>query len=589
MKTSEALDIIRAAPRDGKAFEVTLACGFTPLHLETFLTAYLQRRLPERLVKVSKGLYGDLPATVDRLRGAEAQNVVIAIEWADLDPRLGYRASAVWDSGTLPDILSFVRTIVARLIESLEQVSASTKLVVSLPTLPLPHVFHTHGWQIGEAESQLLQIAAELGQRLTRAGISVVNATRLAEESVPAQRYDFKSDLYLGLPYTVNHASILASALAQLLCPAPAKKGIITDLDDTLWAGLVGEVGADGVRWDLNSHSGPHGAYQMLLASLAESGVLVGVASKNNSDIVQAAFQRSDILLPQDRVFPMEVHWNAKSSSIERILRTWNISADAVVFVDDSAMELAEVAAAHPGIECIQFDGKDYAAVYQVLRRIRDLFGRPKISAEDQIRLASIRQTASFQEAASEATPEHFLKQTQAVVHIDVNVPTKDSRALELVNKTNQFNLNGVRYTESDWALELSQENNELMVIDYKDRFGLLGKIAVMLGHVDGDTLRLKTWVMSCRAFGRRIEHLCLRTCFERYQVGRVEFDYMSTNKNGPLREFLTFILGREPEGQTVVTREQFEQVCPALYQTIMETRGAEVHGRNPEPVGKMF
>jgi FkbH-like protein len=523
------------------------------------------------------------------LRGVEAQNVAIAIEWADLDPRLGYRASAVWNSSTLPDILSFVRMTVERLMESLEQIPTNTKISVSLPTLPFPPVFHTHGWQVGEAESQLVQIAAEFAARLARAGIPVVNTARLAEESTPGQRYDLKSDLYLGLPYTVPHASILASALAQLLCPAPPKKGIITDLDDTLWAGLVGEVGPDGVNWDLNSHSGLHGAYQMLLASLAESGVLVGVASKNNRDTVQVAFQRSDLLLPQDRVFPMEVHWNAKSSSVERILRTWNISADAVVFVDDSAMELAEVAAAHPGIECIQFLGKDYGAAYQILRRIRDLFGRQKLSAEDQIRMASIRQSANFQQLAGKATPEHFLKETNAVVHLDTSVSTKDSRALELVNKTNQFNLNGVRYTESDWALELSRQNTELMVIDYKDRFGLLGKIAVMLGRVDSDTLRIMTWVMSCRAFGRRIEHLCLQMCFQRYQVGRIEFDFVPTNKNGPLREFLNFILGRETGAGAALTREQFEHVCPALYHTIIETRRPEVNGRSPEPVGKMF
>ncbi len=575
MKTSEALDILRAAPRGGKPFDVTLACGFTPLHLETFLAAYLQRALPERLVKVSKGLYGNLLGTVDMLRGAEAQNVAIAIEWADLDPRLGYRAAAVWNSRTLPDILSFVRMTVEGLLESLEQVPASAKISVSLPTLPLPPVFHTHGWQVGEAESQLVQVAAELGTRLARAGISVVNAARLAEESMPRQRYDLKSDLYLGLPYTVTHASVLASALAQLLCPALPKKGIITDLDDTLWSWLVGEVGPEGVHWDLDSHSGLHGAYQMLLASLAQSGVLVGVASKNNWDTVQAAFQRPDILLSQEQVFPMEVHWNAKSSSVERILRTWNISADAVVFVDDSAMELEEVAAAHPGIECIQFPGKDYGVGYQMLRRIRDLFGRQKISGEDQIRLASIRNSVNFQQAAGEATPERFLKETNAVVHLDTDASSKDSRALELVNKTNQFNLNGVRYTESDWALELSRQNAELMVIDYKDRFGQLGKIAVMLGRVDGGTLRIMTWVMSCRAFGRRIEHLCLRACFERYRVGRIEFDYVPTNKNGPLREFLKLILGREPDGRTVLTREQFEHVCPILYQTIIETQEA--------------
>ena len=141
--------------------------------------------------------------------------------------------------------------------------------------------------------------------------------------------------------------------MARLLAPPAPRKGIVTDLDDTLWSGLAGEIGPEGVSWDLASHSQLHGLYQKLLAALAEEGVLIGVASKNDPAVVERTFEREDLLLRADRIFPVEAHWGAKSGSIERILRTWNISADSVVFVDDSAMELAEVAAAHPGMECL--------------------------------------------------------------------------------------------------------------------------------------------------------------------------------------------------------------------------------------------
>jgi len=109
------------------------------------------------------------------------------------------------------------------------------------------------------------------------------------------------------------------------------------------------------VSWDLAGHHQLHGLYQLLLAALAEEGVLIGVASKNDPASVQQAFLRKDLLVRPNQIFPMEVNWNAKSSSVERILRTWNIGADSVVFVDDSPMELAEVAAALPGIECVRF------------------------------------------------------------------------------------------------------------------------------------------------------------------------------------------------------------------------------------------
>ena len=578
MRITEALKIINDAPKDAKAFEVTLACGFTPLHLQTFLCAHVQQMLPGRRVTVSTGLYGGLARTIEESAERGAKNVAIAIEWADLDPRLGYRASAVWDSETLPDILSFARKALERLSSAIEGLPNGMKIGISTPTLPLPPFFHSSNWQMSEAESLLAKMVAEFAAKMAGLSIPIVNTTYLAEDSAPGLRYDLKSDLLLGLPYSQGHADKLALALSHLLCPPTPKKGIISDLDDTLWSGLVGEVGPDGIRWDLDSHSGLHALYQSLLAALAEHGILVGIASKNDATVVEKAFERTDLLLKKERAFPMEIHWQAKSSSVQRILRAWNISADSVVFVDDSPMELAEVAAAHPGIECIQFPGNDYTAGYRMLRRLRDLFGKQKLSAEDHIRMKSIRQSAKFQEAASESSPESFLEEAKAIVYFDFE-GTKDPRALELVNKTNQFNLNGVRYTESDWASELSRSNAELIVTSYEDRFGLLGKIAVILGHLEGSTLNVRTWVMSCRAFARRIEYVCLRTCFERYGVRQITFDFVETEKNGPLREFLTDLTGRAPSALVTLTQERFEQICPVLYHTVEETRSRPVNG----------
>ena len=229
-----------------------------------------------------------------------------------------------------------------------------------------------------------------------------------------------KSDLYSGLPYTMQHADRLAAQLAQALLPPPPKKGIISDLDDTLWNGIVGEVGPDAVTWDLASHAQLHGLYQKLLGSLADSGTLIGVASKNDPAVVHQAFERPDLLLRSDQVFPIEVHWNAKSGSVTRILETWNIAADSVIFVDDSPMELAEVAAAHPGIECVLFPKNDYAAGLAMLRHLRDRCGKERVSKDDALRLESIRQGAAFREQTSGgAAPESFLQGINAVVTFD--------------------------------------------------------------------------------------------------------------------------------------------------------------------------
>ena len=577
MKLSDALKTLQAAGIEGgRPYVVGLVCGFTPLHLETFLAAHLQQHLPDRKVTIKAGLFGDSAGTLEALTQYERTSAVaIALEWQDLDPRLGYRGAGAWGPSSLPDILSTARSVLERMAAAIRKFSMP--VACCLPTLPLPPVFHTPGWQSSAAELELQRELLDFAAGCSSCpGFSLVNQQRLVEESPATQRYDAQADLLTGLPYTLKHADLVAAALARLIAPPPAKKGLITDLDDTLWRGLVGEIGPENVSWDLAAHAQIHGLYQKTLAMLSEEGVLVGIASKNDLHIARQALERADMLLPPARVFPVEVHWNAKSGSVGRILRAWNIAADSVVFVDDSPMELAEVAAAHPGIECLQFPAGDAAAGLMLLHRLRDLFGKPRLAEEDAIRLESLRRGAAFQEAAQAgSSADDFLRQAEAAITFDFDMHAEDARVLELVNKTNQFNLNGIRYAEAEWRSRLDAPGAILMSASYRDKFGPLGKIAVIQGRERDGVLHIGTWVMSCRAFARRIEHQCLKTLFDRSRATHVMFDFARTAKNGPLRDFLASLAGTDIEGPVTLTREQFTQSCPPLYHRTEETESS--------------
>ena len=581
MNITEALKITQNVPRDARPFAVTLACGFTPLHLKTFLAAHLQKSLPDRRVTVTSGLYGNLVGTLEAISETSLPDgLVIALEWPDLDARLDYRSAGSWSGAAASDIVGTARTMLTRLDAALTQLPPGLRIALSSPTLPLPPLFHTPGWQASayqlHLESDLLHFAADAAQD---GRVAIVNAQQLAQASPAGTRFDLKSDLYTGLPYTTQHAGHLAALLARTVLPPAPKKGIISDLDDTLWSGIVGEVGPDAVAWDLASHAQLHGLYQKLLASLADSGTLIGVASKNDPAVVHQAFERPDLLLRPEHVFPIEVHWNAKSGSVARILETWNIAADSVIFVDDSPMELAEVAAAHPGIECVLFPKDDYAAGLAMLRHLRDRCGKERVSQDDALRLESIRQGAAFREQTSGgAAPDSFLQQINAVTTFDF-AAGHEPRVFELVNKTNQFNLNGRRYTDADWHKLLAAPGAVLVAIRYEDKFGPLGTIAVLAGFVEGDCLNVEAWVMSCRAFARRIEHQTLRTLFDNSGVGEMRFTFAPTSKNGPTRDFFSNLLGEEPQSEFRLTRSEFEQKCPALYHEVREMRRAEAHG----------
>jgi FkbH-like protein len=583
MKITAALRVLQAAPTGAPEFVVTLACGFTALHLQTFLGAHLQQALDQRSVRIDTGLFGDLAGALEAVVEQPAQAVAVAIEWPDVDGRLGYRHLGGWGPADIRDISANCGRALDRIRLAIERIPAGVKVVISLPTLPLPPAFHTFSWQASAAELELRCSLAGFARCVgLLPNVLVLNEARLAEVSPPAGRFDLKSELLTGLPYTIPHADALGAALAGALLPQAPKKGLITDLDDTLWSGIVGETGPASVTWDLTSHTQLHGLYQQLLRALAERGVLIGIASRNDAAVVEQVFARSDILLPLSKVFPIEVHWEPKSGSVERILRAWNIGADSVVFLDDSPMELAEVKAAHPDIECIQFPKSDYPGAYDLLRRLGDLFGKSKLVEEDSIRLDSLRQGSAFRQVAEEGggqAPEEFLAQAKATILLDFRSSndfrsTGNSRTLELVNKTNQFNLNGVRYTDAEWGKQLETPGAFLLVVGYQDKFGPLGKIAVLQGRCEGNTLHVGTWVMSCRAFARRIEHCCIDALFRRFPVEEVRFSFAPTSRNGPLRRFLSEMLGAGPETIVTLPRERFLEKRPKLYHTVNEHHG---------------
>jgi FkbH-like protein len=463
---------------------------------------------------------------------------------------------------------------------ALARVPSGTPVALALPSSPLPPIFSAPGWQSSEAEillnSTLLHFAGELAHD---GRVHIVSGDRLAQESPWEARFDLKSNLKAGLPYTVAHADCVAELLAKALIPTAPKKGIISDLDDTMWKGIVGDEGPENVHWDLHGDAQMHGLYQKLLGSLSDHGTLVGVASKNDPAVVTKTFERSDMILRPEQVFPVEASWNAKSGAVKRILETWNIAADSVIFVDDSPMELAEVAAQHPGIECVLFPKDNPVAALRMLRRLRDLCGKDKVSSDDMLRLASIRQGAAFREQAEGGSaPEAFLEQAQAVITFDFSA-AGETRTLELVNKTNQFNLNGRRRAPADWYRETSNDRCITVAVAYEDKFGPLGTIAVAKSQFSGERLLVDTWVMSCRAFSRRVEHQTLRLLFETAGVEEIEFAFEPTAKNGPTQDFFATLLGETPKATFVLRKSRFDEYCPALYHEVRELKKAEAHG----------
>jgi FkbH-like protein len=577
MKLVEALEILKCPVAEGASpFSVYLVSSFTPLHLQTFLAAKLCKANPELLVHISTGLYGDIRGNLTRMSQSNSSAAAIVLEWGDFDARLGLRSLGSWDPEAAGEILENAQQFAKFLDTLLRCMPVKFPVSISSPTLPLLPISPSPSWNSSKFELSLRLCVTSLLEAVSELeNLQIVSSEQLDAASPITKRLDLKSEYASGFPYHLPHASELAHRHAKQLLPLNPKKGLITDLDDTLWLGILGEVGVDGISWDLEHGAQSHGSYQRFLQSLNRTGVLLAAASKNDPTIVREALQRSDLLLAGNVLYPIEANWGPKSESVNRILKTWNIAADSVVFIDDSPMELAEVKTTHPDIECLLFQKTDPGAVLDLQYRLRDLFGKRRITQEDAIRQQSIRIARSFRtdNGDGNVVSDDFLHKAEAELTLDFRKQPLDPRALELVNKTNQFNLNGRRWSDAEWLAYMQDTNSILVLVSYRDKYGPLGKISVLAGRKSGQSMEIDVWVLSCRAFSRRIEHRLIQELFHRFELKEIVFRFEATSKNGLLQEFLHFAVGQAPSPSVGLTRAQFDSINPVTYHNVLEPR----------------
>ena len=562
MRLLDALKILQKADATLPSLEIFLACGFTPLHVQTFLSASLQERLPEKHVEITVGVYDDLTGNIARMAEANPSGGVVILEWQDLDARLGVRRVAGWDWQDLPEVAADVRRMVLRVERLLLAAAERVRLIVCFPTLPFPLLSSQHPATVSPFQADVELALAEMKCRLLQCqSISI-----LKQSAVSAQTFDPVGELSFGFPYTLSHAADLGKEIARVLSMAPSKKGLITDLDMTVWNGILGDDGVDGVHWDMEHHAQTYGLYQQLLHALSKEGVLVAAASKNSPETVQQIFaHRPDLILKESDIFPMAVSWQTKSELVGNILKVWNVGPESVIFIDDNPFELEEVGRKYPQMECIQFDPLP-RFVMNLWHEIRTKFARRTISEEDRVRSTSIRTMTEHELLPDNSADfDDFLEHLEAELKVDLSRNSGDERALELINKTNQFNLNGTRLIDAEFRNYLAQEGSFLLTASYSDKFGPIGKVSSLLGCITGDTVLVDFWVLSCRAFSHRIEFVCLRILFEIFDAKYIRLRWKNTDRNSHLQDFLSQLPGKTIDGLLVIGRETFLQDCPAL------------------------
>ncbi len=241
--------------------------------------------------------------------------------------------------------------------------------------------------------------------------------------------------------------------------------------------------------------------------------------------------------------------------------------------MDETAGNLKHVDAVAPALAGLRLPTGDSFAIWDVLKALGNLIAGDPAEEEDLPGVHRFREGVRALNRAKENAENYdaFLRTLNATLGIEFNHPEDIPRALELINKTSQFNLNGAHFTAAEWQRKLAQSGAFFAATQYEDRYGPLGKIGVIQGRRTGSALEIESWVMSSRAFNRRIEHRMLKRLFETFQTAEIRFQFAPTPSNQPLQDFFATLLGRAPDSAFTLSNERFEKCRPALHHRIEE------------------
>lgn len=347
-------------------------------------------------------------------------------------------------------------------------------------------------------------------------------------------------------PYTIDFFKAYSLCVKPFVLSArgKAKKAMIFDCDNTLWKGVLGEDGAGGIEMSRASKEGSFFAeVQSIALSLNKRGVLIGLCSKNNpQDVDEIVRLHPDMQMRDQNLAVKRVNWADKVSNLREIARELNIGLDSLVFVDDSAFEVNLVRTQLPEVTVLQVP-ESLHLYPSMLRANSGLFYSLSVSDEDAKKTEMYKDQAGREMSKLEfADLESYLASLGTKLTIREDDLSIVARMAQLSQKTNQFNLTTIRYTEGDIGAFVRGDLANVFAFAVSDRFGDSGITGLcIVKNLDAREAVIDTFLMSCRVLGRNVEYAFMNWLLERLErqgVRRVHARYVETTKNTQVKEF---------------------------------------------------
>ena len=363
-------------------------------------------------------------------------------------------------------------------------------------------------------------------------------------------------------PFAAAMAPLYADHVMRIIAAQSgrSRRVLVLDLDNTLWGGIVGDDGIEGLALGTGTPLGEsYAALQRMALAYKERGILLCVSSKNDEAIALDAFRNHpEMILKEDDIVAFRVNWDDKAANIKAIAGMIDLGLESFVFLDDNPAERKRVRDALPAVAVPELpdDPSEWISVFQAA----GYFEQTSFSREDQQRAgmykANAQRAAHFERIGNHDDYLRSLDMTLSIAPFDQ--PGR-KRIAQLISKSNQFNLTTRRYSEAEVAALQASPEAVTVQARLADMFGDNGMISAVICLKNGRQWEVDTWIMSCRVLGRRVEEALLQHLVQQARaagaselIGR----YIPTARNGLVRDHFEKLgfarLGAEPNGETV-------------------------------------
>ncbi|UCE12254.1 MAG: HAD family hydrolase [Candidatus Heimdallarchaeota archaeon] len=321
------------------------------------------------------------------------------------------------------------------------------------------------------------------------------------------------------------------------------RKCIVLDLDNTLWGGIIGEDGLEGIKLNVSYPGNEFIDFQRSLLSLNNRGIILAVNSKNNlEDAFEVFHQHPYMLIKENNLAAYRINWDDKVQNLIELAKELNIGLDSIVFFDDSPAERAHIQMSLPDVQVVDLPSSP-ALYRKTLEDLND-FNTLSLTSED-LQRSEMYHARRKRQVLEEQVPsvEEFIKSLEIVAKVQYTNEFSLPRVTSLINRTNQFNLTTRRYTENEiHQMYANPQKYFIYTLQVQDKFGDEGIVGVAIVRKESDEKWvIDSFLMSCRVIGRKIETIFLYKILKtakQHKVKILEAEYIPTKKNSLVKEF---------------------------------------------------